>query len=317
MHRGISNSRDRPTDPRPLSPAIRRFLDAVPTWVLFLVAGLWTLPSAGFVVSSFRNWPQQAQGWWVDLANPATWTLDHYRGALSVSVNNSFVEAMLNSLAIGVAATTAPLLFGAWAAYAIAWMPLKRRTGIFFGLVGLMALPIQVALVPLLQAYSGGVHQTLPLLDKTVTLFPDFNLAGDLPAVWLTLIGFALPFTIFLLTVTMMRLPASLIDAARSDGASHTQVFWRIVLPMSGPTLAGVAVLLFLWGWNEYLVPLTMIGGTNPEAYPTTIRLVAYSVPTGGGGIAAAASLHSAVAIGLFLALQRQFSSALVMSTEY
>jgi len=296
---------------------IQRFLDSVPTWALFLIAGLWTIPSAGFVVSSLRRWPQQEQGWWTSLGDTSTWTLDGYRAALSVSINNSFAEAMFNSLAIAVAATVIPLLFGSWAAYAVAWMPLRRRTTIFFALVVLMALPVQVALIPLLQVYAGGAHVTVPLLGRTVTVFPDLGLAGELPAVWLTLIGFALPFTIFLLTVTMMRLPRGVIDAARTDGASHAQVFWHVVVPLSKPTIAGLAVLLFLWGWNEYLVPLTMIGGGNPSALPATVRLVAYSVPTGGPGVIAGACLHSAVAIAVFAVLERQFSRALVMSVEY
>ncbi len=300
-----------------LSPGIQRFLRWVPTWAVFLIAALWSIPTGGFVISSLRRWPEQQSGWWTDLANIDTWTLDSYRAALSVSVNNSFTESMFNSFVIAVAATLIPLLFGAWAAYAIGWMPMRHRTGVFFGLVALMVLPVQAVLVPLLQFYSGGAHLTLPLLGKTVTLFPDLDLAGSLPAVWLTLIGFALPITIFLLSVTMMRLPRSLIDAARIDGASHAQIFWRVALPLSTPMVAGVAVLLFLWGWNEYLVPFTMIGGTNPSAYPATIRLVSYSAVTGGGNIAAAATLHSAVAIAVFAALQRQFSSALLMSVEY
>ncbi len=304
-------------DSRSLGPAIQRFLDLVPTWIIFLIAGLWTIPSAGFAVSSLRRWPEGEAGWWADLADTSTWTLDGYRAALSASVNNSYAESMFNSLMIAIAATVIPLLFGAWAAYAIGWMPLRRRTTVFFSLVVLMALPVQVALIPLLQAFSGGAHLTLPVLEKTVTLFPDLDLAGSLPAVWLTLSGFALPFTIFLLTVTMMRLPRSLIDAARSDGASHVQIFWRVALPLSVPTVAGLAVLLFLWGWNEYLVALTMIGGTNPSALPATVRLVAYSVPTGGTSIAAAACVHSVIALAVFVALERQFSQALVMSFEY
>ncbi len=303
--------------PGSLSPAIQRFLKSVPTWVVFLVAGLWSIPTGGFVVSSLRSWPEQTSGWWTDLANPETWTLDNYRAALSVSVNNSFTESMFNSFVIAVAATVIPLLFGAWAAYAIGWIPMRHKTGVFFGLVALMVLPVQAVLVPLLQFYSGGAHITLPLVNKTMTLFPDLDLAGQLPAVWLTLIGFALPITIFLLSVTMMRLPGSLIEAARLDGASHAQIFWRIALPLSAPMVAGVAVLLFLWGWNEYLVPFTMIGGTNPTAYPATIRLVSYSAVTGGGNIAAAATLHSAVAVAVFASLQRQFSKALVMSVDY
>ncbi len=317
MSRARASVRSKGAGLSSLSPSIRRFLQTMPTWVVLLVAGLWSVPTAGFVVSSLRRWPSQQSGWWTDLANTDTWTLDSYRAALSVSVNNSFAESMFNSFVIAVAATVIPLLFAAWAAYAISWMPLRHRTGIFFSLVALMVLPVQAVLVPLLQLYSGGAHFTVPVLGKTVTLFPDLDLAGSLPAVWLTLIGFALPISIFLLTVTMMRLPRSLIDSAHLDGASHAQIFWRVALPLSTPMVAGVAVLLFLWGWNEYLVPFTMIGGTNPSAYPATVRLVSYSTVTGGGSITAATCLHSAVSIAVFIALQGRFSRALLTSVDY
>ncbi len=312
----MARERTRTRSGQQLSPRIRRLLDRVPTWVLFLIAGLWTLPTAGIVVSSLRKWPSQQSGWWTDLLNTETWTLDAYRAAVSVSVNNSFVESMFNSLAIALPATLIPLFFGALAAYAIGWIPFRGKTAVFFGMIALIALPVQAALIPLLQAFSGGAHLSLPALGKTVTLFPDLGLAGGLPAVWLPLVGFALPFSIFLLTVTIVQLPASVFEAARSDGASHMQVFWHIAFPLMTPTLAGLGVLLFLWSWNDYLIGLTMIGGGNPEALPATIRLVAYSVPTGGAAIQAAACLHSAVSIGVFLALQRYFAKSLVLSVE-
>lgn len=284
--------------------------------MLFLIAGLWTLPAAGFVVSSLRRWPSQQSGWWTDLLNSETWTLDAYRAALSVSVNNSFAQSMFNSLAIASPATLIPLFLGSLAAYAIGWIPYRGKTAVFFGMVALIALPVQAALIPLLQAFSGGAHLSMPALGKTVTLFPDFGLAGRLPAVRLPLVGFALPFSIFLLTVTIVQRPTSLFEGARSDGASHMQVFWHIAFALMTPTLAGLGVLLFLWSWNDYLIGLTMIGGGNPEALPATIRLVSYSVPTGGAAIQAAATLHSAVSIGVFLALQKYFAKSLVLSVE-
>lgn len=295
---------------------LRRLLDWLPTWVLFLVAGLWTLPTAGLFMSSVRNWPRQQSGWWTNLADPETYTFDAYRGALSTTVNNTFVEGMANSLAIAIPATVVPLLLAAWVAYAIGWIPFRGRNWVFFGSVALIALPIQAALIPLLQTYSGGAHLTLPVIERTVTIFPDFNLAGTLPAVWLTQIGFALPFSIFLLTTAMAGLPASVVDAARADGATHSQTFWRVALPLTVPTLAGLGALLFLWSWNDYLVPLTMIGGGNPENLPATTKLVSYSQATGGSGIAAATFLHSAIAMLVFVVLQRYFTRALILSVE-
>ncbi len=295
---------------------LRRLLDWLPTWVLFLLAGLWTLPTAGLFMSSVRNWPRQESGWWTNLADPETYSLDAYRGALSTTVNNSFFEGMFNSLTIAIPATLVPLLLGSWAAYAIGWIPFRGKTWVLFGMVALIALPIQAALIPLLQTFSGGAHLTIPVIGKTVTVFPDFDMAGTLPSVWLIHIGFALPFSIFLLTSAMVSLPRSVIDAARADGATHSETFWRVALPLTVPTLAGLGVLLFLWSWNEYLIGFTMIGGGNPESLPATVKMVSYSQATGGPALAAATFLHSAIAMNVFLLLQRYFARALILSVE-
>ncbi len=299
-----------------LSPRLQRFLGRLPTWVIFLIAGLWTVPTAGIFASSVRNWPRQQSGWWTTPFDPNTWTLDGYRAAFDVSVNNSFAEGMLNQLAIALLSTLVPLLLASWAAYAITWIPFRHKTLVLMTMVALIAVPIQVSLIPLLQTFSGGAHITLPFLGKTLTIFPDLDMAGTLPTVWLSLIGFNLPFAIFLLTTTMLQLPRSLVDAARSDGATHAQIFWRIVTPLSVPTLAGLGVLLFLWGWNEYLVGFTLIGGGNPEALPATVRLVSFSLPVGGPVVAAATFLHSAVAMLVFIVLQRYLARSLILSVD-
>lgn len=300
---------------QPLGPGLRRFLGWIPTWILLLIVALWTLPTAGLFVGSLRGGgPERV--WWAYLTSTEGWTLGGYRAALSMSVNNSFAEGLLNQLAIAVPSTIVPLLLGSAAAYALVWIPFRGRRAMFIGIVALLAVPAQALLIPLLRMYSGGAHWTIPILDKTMTVFPDIGLAGSLVAVWVTHVGLGLPFAIFLLGGAMVRLPQSIIDAARADGASHLRIYWRIVLPLTVPALAGLGVLLFLWSWNDFLIALTMIGGNNPENLPATVKLGSLSLPGGGPVFAAGAFLHSAVSIAVFLALQRYFVKGLLATAE-
>ena len=167
-------------------------------------------------------------------------------------------QHFLNSLAITIPATVIPIAFAAFAAYAFAWMDFKGRDWLFIGVVALLAVPIQLSLVPLLQLFVGGAHLTV--FGETFTLFPDLDLAGTTTAVWLTHIGFGLPLAIFLLHNYISSLPADLFEAARIDGADHPTIFWRLVLPLSVPALAAFAIFQFLWVWNDYLVASTFLG---------------------------------------------------------
>jgi alpha-glucoside transport system permease protein len=114
-------------------------------------------------------------------------------------------------------------------------------------------------------------HLTIPIVDKTLTVFPDLDLAGTIPAVWLTHTGFSMPFAIFLLHNYMSGLPRELLESARIDGADHFAIFWRLVIPLSVPVLAAFAIFQFLWAWNDYLVALTMIGGARDQLPATVI----------------------------------------------
>lgn len=291
-----------------LGPVAARVVDGSPTLLLVVVTGLWVLPSMGAFVASLRPWGHsQTSGWWTDLLNPATWTLDAYRAALHASANNSFVEAMFNSFAIAIPATVIPLFLASWAAYALVWIPFRGRGVVFAGIVALIAVPIFSVLIPLLQAYSSGVHLTVPVVQKTVTLFPDLNLAGTLPAVWLTHIGSTLPFSIFLLVFAMARLPRSLVDNARVDGASDVQVYWRVVVPLLTPALAALAALLFVWSWTDFVIALTMIGGTNPSALPATVKLGSIGAFVDGPAVLAGLFIHSIVSIVVLLGLFRRY----------
>ncbi|MGA0229930.1 MAG: carbohydrate ABC transporter permease, partial [Ilumatobacteraceae bacterium] len=217
-------------------------------------------------------------------------------------------NSLLNSMAISLPATIIPISIAAFAAYGFAWIDFKGRKGLFIAVVSLLAIPLQVALIPLLQLYVNGAHLTLPWLDKTITIIPDFNLVNTTTAVWLTHTGFAMPFAIFLLHNYISSLPRDVFEAARIDGADHFTIFWRLVLPLSVPVLAAFAIFQFLWTWNDYLIANTM-AGTNPDAIPTTILIANLAGDFGMNEhlLPAAAFVQAFVPLVVFFSLQRYF----------
>jgi alpha-glucoside transport system permease protein len=260
---------------RPLGKRIYRFLRALPTWFLWFLVLLWTIPTFSLFVNSFRTRDaQRGSGFWNALSDSSKGfdfpTLDNYREVLFPDVGAGVGNALLNSASIAIVATIIPIAIAAFAAYAFAWIDFKGREWLFIATVALLAVPSQVALIPLLSAYSNGVAWTIPILAKTVTLFPDMDLSGQIPSVWLTHTGFAMPFAVFLLHNYIAGLPKDLFESASIDGADHFTVFWRLVLPLSVPVLAAFAIFQFLWTWNDYLIALTMIGGTRANL-PGTI----------------------------------------------
>jgi alpha-glucoside transport system permease protein len=293
-----------------LDPTSRayRFLRAVPTWVLWALAVLWSVPSLGLVVSTLHLERDQYTGWWNAFTDLDGWTLDVYRYTLSLQSTNSFTDGMLNSVAVAVPATLIPLGIAAAAAYAFAWMEFPRRRELFLVVVAFIVIPFQVALIPLLQAYVGGAHLTI--FGTTLTVFPDLGLNGTVTAVWLTHVGFALPFGIFLIHNAMARLPRDIVDMARLEGAGDLMIFVRIVLPLTLPILAAFGILQFLTAWNDYLVAVTMVG-FNTEAMPATVKFSGGIMP---GGIIEGASvvMHSIVSVVVFLLLQRYFVRGLL-----
>lgn len=285
------------------------FLRGIPTWVLWLVVVIWMLPTFSLFVNSFRpRDDQRSSGWWNSVTNPGSFTTENYETVLGASATASLTDSLLNSAAVAIPATIIPIAIAAFAAYAFAWIDFKGRKWLFIATVSLLAVPLQVALIPLLQLYVSGAHITLPWLDKTITLIPDFDLAGTTTAVWLTHTGFALPFAIFLLHNYISGLPKDLFEAARIDGADHFTVFWRLVLPLSVPVLAAFAIFQFLWTWNDYLIANTM-AGANPDALVTTIRIANLAGDFGRNEhlLPAAAFVQAFIPLIVFFALQRYF----------
>src|SRR5262245_40759474 len=297
----------------PVGPRTHRALSMIPTWILWTIVVLWTIPTIGLLVNSFRPAKEQfTNGWWNIFTSPS-FTLENYRRAMFDMPGGyvSFSRALLNSLAIAIPGTVIPILMAAAAAYAFAWIPFKGRSWLFITVVALMAIPLQMALVPLLQFYSNGAH--LPLFDHTITLFPNLNLNGKPAAVWLTHTAFGLPLAIFLLHNYIASLPGEVFEAARIDGADHFSIFWRIVLPLTMPALAAFAIFQFLWVWNDYLVALIFLSN-NRDASPLTIQLVNLVTSKGQGTelLPSAAFIAMVVPLIIFFSLQRYFVRGLL-----
>lgn len=281
------------------------FLRSIPTIVVWIIVIVWSIPTVGLFINSFRTRDsQRSTGWWKVTPSEITW--DNYDQIFGA--RQGLGQSLLNSAAIAIPATIIPIAVAAFAAYGFAWIDFKGRKGLFIATVSLLAIPLQVALIPLLQMYVGGAKLTLPILDKTITLIPDFDLAGTTTAVWLTHTGFAMPFAIFLLHNYISALPKDLFEAARIDGAAHFTIFWRLVLPLSIPVLAAFAIFQFLWTWNDYLIANTMVGA-NASQQPTTILIANLAGDFGRNEhiLPAGAFVQSFVPIIVFFALQKYF----------
>ena len=303
---------DRPLG-EPVTARAYRRLRAIPTVVLWGLVAIWSLPTIGMLVSSFRPEDEvKSSGWWTVVTDRSL-TLANYESVFSSSGTDApnMWNHFLNSMAITVPATLIPLAFAAFAAYAFAWMEFPFRKGLFVFVVGLLVVPLQMSLVPLLQLSTGGAH--LSLGGETFTLFPDLDLAGKPAAVWLTHIAFGMPLAIFLLHNYISGLPRDLMEAARIDGADHPTIFWRLVLPLSVPALAAFAIFQFLWVWNDYLVASTFLG-TSPESSPMTVRLATLSGSRGQDWhlLTAAAFVSIALPVAVFFGLQRYFVRGLL-----
>lgn len=303
-----------------VSNRVYEFLRRLPLWV---IVGIWVIPTFGLFVNSFRpKSGQRGLGWWQALTagnqeltaaeqstvNIENLTLDNYADVLSASSTAKLTDSVINSFAIAIPATIIPIAIAAFAAYGFAWIEFKGREKIFILVVSLLAIPLQVALIPLLRMYDNGAHLTLPFLQKTITVFPDLDLAGTSTAVWLTHTGFAMPFAIFLLHNYISGLPKDLFESARIDGADHFTIFWRLVLPLSVPVLAAFAIFQFLWTWNDYLIAVVMLLSSQ-DAFPTTIRVANLAGDFGRNEhlLASAAFVQAFVPLVVFFSLQRFF----------
>lgn len=297
----------------PLGARIYKRLSDLPSWLLWILVLVWTFPSFSLFVNSFSGRSDQRNtGFWNVLTNPDTLTLDSYRTTLVEEGSTNLFDSVISSFAIAIPATIIPIAF---AAYGFAWIDFKGRNWLFIATISLLAVPLQVALIPLLQTYIGGAHVTVPFTERVVTLLPDLNLntCGGV-SVWLTHTGFAMPFSIFLLHNYMTELPKEVFESARLDGASHFTIFWRLVLPLSVPALAAFAIFQFLWTWNDFLIAVTMLSGGNPVDLPTTVAIANLAGDFGRSEhlLTAGAFIQAFFPLVVFFSLQRYFVRGLL-----
>ena len=275
-----------------------------------VIAVLWTLPTFGLFISSFRPEAEiKGNGWWTIFQNPG-FTLENYREVLFSASTSSpqLGEYFVNSLAIAIPATIFPLVLAAMAAYAFAWIKFKGSNALFVFIFALQIVPLQLALIPLLQIFSGILQPFQESVGDALNI-PTSNYLQ----IWIAHTIFALPLAIFLLHNFISEIPGEVIEAARVDGASHGQVFLRIIIPLALPALASFAIFQFLWVWNDLLVALIFSGGTS-EAAPLTQRLAEL---TGSRGqewqrLTAAAFVSLVVPLIVFFTLQRYFVRGLL-----
>ncbi|MBE9079903.1 carbohydrate ABC transporter permease [Romeria aff. gracilis LEGE 07310] len=279
------------------SSAIEQFLAKTPVHIAVVaIAVIWTVPTFGLLISSLRDQEALLQsGWWTIFWQPgriAEFDLENY---ITVLTSQGMGQAFLNSLVISIPATVIPIAIATFAAYALAWMEFPGRQWLFVTVVGLLVVPLQMTLIPILRAYT------------------QLNLSGTFLAVWLAHAAYGLPLGIYLLRNYIGALPRDLIEAAEVDGASHLKIFTRLIVPLSMPAIASFAVFQFLWVWNDLLVALVYLGG-NQNVAPVTLVLRNLVGDRGQDWhlLTAGAFVSMIVPLLVFFGLQRYFVRGLL-----
>ena len=229
--------------------------------------------------------------------SPPTFTLDNY---IEVLASEGIGQSFLNTFVVTIPATVIPITIAAFAAYAFAWMRFPGRQFLFVVVVGLLVVPLQMSLIPLLRMYNNiGA-----LLDVS---------AKSYVGIWLAHTGFGLPPAIYLLRNYIRSLPRDIIESARMDGASHFQTFTRVVVPLSVPALASFTIFQFLWVWNDLLVALVFLGkGDDQIVLTSKMRELLGSRGDNWEILTSSAFISIIVPLVVFFALQRYFVRGLV-----
>lgn len=276
----------------PRENKLREILSAAPMRIVLLtICFIWTLPTIGLLISSFRPPADlQRSGWWTVFAHPfetAQWTVQNY---VDVITADRMGDAFLNSLLVTIPSVVIPITIAAFAAYAFAFLEFPGRNLFFVIVVGLMVVPLQMALIPMLRLYTR------------------YDLNGTFLGVWLAHTGFGLPLAVYLLYGYISTLPGEIVESAHIDGASPFTTFSKLILPLSVPVIASFAIFQFLWVWNDLIVALVFLG-TSREVYIVSTRLAELVGQRGQDWhvLTAGAFITMIIPLIVFFSLQRYF----------
>lgn len=279
------------TERNTVAAKILRFTMRAPVNIILVVIGvLWLIPTLGLFLTSIL--PAQAftvKGWWQIFTKPSLATLNNYREVLH---NNAITHSLVITAEIAVANTLIVIIVGALAGYAFAWLEFPGRDWIFIGVIALLVVPLQMALIPMFSFYDTvGIYDTV----LSIVLFHA---------------AFGLPFAIFLLRNFFVGIPKDIMESARIDGASEFRIFVRLILPLGLPAIASLAIFQFLWTWNDLIVALTF--GQNVQ--PITVAIFSNLRQFGANIdlIAPASFISLIVPLIVFFAFQRYFVQGLL-----
>lgn len=275
------------------------------TTVLVILVLLWTIPTFGVLITSFRERDDIAKtGWWRSFASPK-FTLENYKQVLTGG-NYSYVDkdgntveikgngigpAFLNSITVTIPAVVIPILIAAFAAYGFSSLEFPGRKTLFVIIIMLLVVPLQISLIPILRDYQ------------------KIGLNGTYLGIWLAHTGFGLPLATYLLFNYISTLPRDILESAFIDGASHFTCFTRLILPLSVPALASFAIFQFIWVWNDLLVALVFLSGKGEGGQVLTQRLLNLIGSRGQDWhlLTSGAFLSMLLPLAVFFSLQRFF----------
>lgn len=264
-----------------------------PTIALLILVVIWSIPTLGLLITSLRRRSDaEVSPWWDAILNPLStvWSTEAYENALQ----SGMLDALVNTFAVTIPATILPLMIAANAAYAFTFLNFKGKEIYFSVMVGLMVVPLQAALIPVLRG--------MVWVQKEL----DIQLTGTYASAWIVHSAFAMPLAIYIIRNYMLTLPTSLIEAARIDGASYYKIFWSLVLPLSMPAIASFAIFQFLWVWNDYLIAFIFVGQGSPVLTYELLKLLG-QYGQGWQDVAAGAFISLVVPLAVFIGLQRYF----------
>jgi alpha-glucoside transport system permease protein len=258
--------------------------------LLIVIAVFWLIPTIGLLLTSLMPATDIAsEGWWKVISKPSITTWNNYDQLFK---NNDLTKALLTTAEIAVGNTVLLVLVASLAGYAFAWLEFPGRDWLFIIVIGLLVVPLQVALIPIFSLY-----QSAGLFDTVIGLI-------------LFHVAFGLPFAIFLLRNFFVGIPKDILESARIDGASELRIFFKLILPLGLPAIASLAIFQFLWTWNDLIVALTV--GRNSQ--PITVAIFSQLRQFGSNIelIAPASFVSLAIPLVVFLSFQRYFVQGLL-----